>query len=273
MEWCRATYGNISHMTTSAALKHLDLFSGIGGFALGLRWAGGFETVGFCEIDPWCQKLLAQKFPNIPIYNDVRNITNDQLEADNICGISVITGGFPCQDISIAGDQSGIEAPRSGLWSELCRIIGEVRPKYAIIENVSNLLNGPIERRGQWFSRVLRDLAEIGYNAEWYDIPASYVGAWHRRGRAWILAYPNQISRFKRRTQKPILRQLHLSQQLTRSFEKWPGRSNLPTPTLCGVIDGIPRRVDRLKGLGNAVVPQIPEILGRAIINSMEQPA
>lgn len=122
-------------------MKVLDLFSGIGGFSLGLERAG-METVAFCEIEPFCRKVLAKHWPSVPIYEDVRNVTAERLGTDGIGRIDVITGGFPCQDLSVAGKQAGIHAERSGLWGELCRIIGDVRPRYAIIENVTALISG-----------------------------------------------------------------------------------------------------------------------------------
>jgi len=121
-------------------MKVLDLFSGIGGFALGLE-AAGFETAAFCEIDPYAQKVLKKNWPGVPIYEDVRRITADRLVSDGV-GVDVITGGFPCQDISTAGRQAGIDGERSGLWSECARLLRDIRPRYAIFENVTNLLNG-----------------------------------------------------------------------------------------------------------------------------------
>ena len=258
-------------------LRVLDLFSGIGGFSLGLERATndgkytGFETVAFCEIEAFPRKVLAKHWPGIPCYDDVRTLTAERLAADGIWA-DVISGGFPCQDISLAGKQAGIgEGTRSGLWSECLRLVSELRPRYAIFENVSNLLSGPSERPGGWFSTILRDLAGIGYNAEWHDIPASYVGAWHRRGRVWLLAYPNEKRGQQGCAQKPILRQSHVSEQSTRSFEKWPGRSNLPAPVLCGKGDGLPNVSHRIAALGNAVIPQIPELIGNAILQAMNE--
>ena len=167
-------------------MKVLDLFSGIGGFALGLE-AAGFETVAFCEIDPYAQKVLKKNWPGVPIYEDVRRITADRLVSDGI-GVDVITGGFPCQDISVAGHRAGITAERSGLWSECARLLGDIRPSYAIFENVTNLLNGG---GGDWFKRVLWDISSVGYDAEWHCIPASAIGAHHHRDRVWIVAYPS----------------------------------------------------------------------------------
>jgi DNA (cytosine-5)-methyltransferase 1 len=159
-------------------LKVLDLFAGIGGFTLGLERAG-FETAAFCEIDPYAQKVLRKNWPGVPIYDDVRDITAERLVSDGV-RVDVITGGFPCQDISLAGRQSGIDGERSGLWSECARLLGELRPKYAIFENVTNLLNG---ERGDWFKRVLWDISAVGYDAEWHCIPASAIGAHHHRDR------------------------------------------------------------------------------------------
>jgi len=123
-------------------LKVLDLFSGIGGFSLGLERTGGFETVAFCEIEPFPRRVLAKHWPEVPCYEDVRELTGARLAADGIARIDVLTGGFPCQDISSSGKQGGISAGRSGLWSEIVRLLGEIRPDFAIIENVTNLLAG-----------------------------------------------------------------------------------------------------------------------------------
>ena len=135
-------------------LKVLDLFSGIGGFSLGLERTGGFETVAFCEIDPFCRRVLAKHWPNVRQYEDVRELTAERLAADGIA-VDVITGGFPCQDISVAGKKAGIvDGTRSGLWSEIARLTRDLRPQYVIVENVANLLSGPSERPGGWFGRV-----------------------------------------------------------------------------------------------------------------------
>jgi len=163
-------------------LKVLDLFSGIGGFSLGLERTGGFETVAFCEIDPYCQKVLNKHWPDLPIYNDVRNLEHDG-------PIDVITGGFPCQDISTSGSQAGIQGDRSGLYVNMLSIVSKSQPGYVIFENVAALLSG---ENGLWFSIFLNDLAKIGYDAQWHCIPASTVGAIHHRDRVWIIAYPSQ---------------------------------------------------------------------------------
>jgi len=251
-------------------LRVLDLFSGIGGFSLGLERAGGFETVAFCEIEPFPRRVLAKHWPEVPCYEDVTKLTGEILARDGIA-VDVITGGFPCQDISVAGKQAGIgEGTRSGLWSEIVRLIGELQPRYVIVENVAALLSGPSEQRGGWFGRILGDLAECGYDAEWENIPASAVGAPHRRERVWIVAYPNEKRR-KGRTQKQVFQLAGKSRELVRKFEGQFRRPNLPASRFCWAYDGVPDRVARTEALGNAVVPQIPEIIGRAIMQANQK--
>ena len=157
-------------------MRVLDLFSGIGGFSLGLERAG-FQTIAFCEIEPFACGVLAKHWPDVPCHGDITAREFVPGEADIICG------GFPCQDISTAGNGAGLAGERSGLWRELLRAIRVVRPKFAVVENVAALLS-----RGM--GTVLGDLAEIGYDAEWHCIPASAVGAPHRRDRVWIVADP-----------------------------------------------------------------------------------
>jgi DNA (cytosine-5)-methyltransferase 1 len=265
-------------------MKVLDLFSGIGGFSLGLERAG-METVAFCEIDKKCRMVLKKHWPDIPIYEDVKEITIDKLKNNGI-EPDVICGGFPCQDISSAGKQEGITGDQSGLWSEFFRIISEVRPHFAVIENVRNLLSG---QRGTWFSRILGDLAEIGYDVEWHCISAAIIGAPHLRERVWILAYPKgercgKTRKYSKQSKKrvtgggkisdsnvidgfcrgfraskiPIIKKADIQQSEFWSIEPAVGR----------VANGFPGRVDRLKQLGNSVVPQIPELIGRAILES-----
>jgi DNA (cytosine-5)-methyltransferase 1 len=135
-------------------LKVIDLFSGIGGFSLGLERTGGFETVAFCEIEPFPRRVLAKHWPEVPQYEDVTKLTGDILRRDGIA-VDVITGGFQCQDLSVAGKNAGMgEGTRSGLWPEIVRLIGELQPRYVIVENVANLLSGPSSKRGGWFGRV-----------------------------------------------------------------------------------------------------------------------
>lgn len=161
-------------------MRVLDLFSGIGGFSLGLEMAG-FETVAFCEQDKRAQLILKKNWPDVHVFDDVCLLNSEALKNEGIGAIDVVCGGFPCQDISAAWAGPGLAGTRSGLWFEFARIIGELQPKYAIIENVANL-----RKRG--LGVVLQDLAFMGYDADWSVIPASAVGAPHKRDRLWIVA-------------------------------------------------------------------------------------
>lgn len=282
-----------------AKLRVLDLFSGIGGFSLGLERTGGFETVAFCEIEEFPRRVLAKHWPGVPCYDDVRTLTSDRLTADGIA-VDVICGGFPCQDLSFAGLGAGLDGARSGLWSEIVRLTCELRPRFVVVENVAALLS-----RG--LGRVLGDLASIRYDAEWHCIPASYVGARHRRDRIWIVAYP-QFSEGQRgpvvdlqRGRSGETEQIGLGCGDVADAERGRFQSGhvecaRPTaifapeisrcrggrqlgetwrtePDVGRVAYGIPDAAHRLKALGNAVVPQIPELIGRAILNSMAEAA
>lgn len=275
-------------------LKVLSLFAGIGGFDLGLERTGGFKTVAFCEIDPFCRRVLAKHWPEVPCYDDVRTLSASRLAADGIA-VDVICGGFPCQDISSAGEKAGIDGERSGLWSELARLVGELRPRYLLVENVADLLAGPEGRPGAWFGRVLGDLASIGYDAEWHCIPAAAVDAPHIRDRVWLVAYPDRgcVREFSADagnggavSEEGLERLFHrggggegavadanglslVGAAIARQERHpWPAE-----PQVGRVVDGVPRAVVRpqLHALGNAVVPQIPELIGRAILASLAQ--
>lgn len=228
----------------------LDLFSGIGGFSLGLERTGGFKTVAFCEIDPFCRRVLARHWPEVPQYDDVRELTAKRLAADGIA-VDVICGGFPCQDISLAGKGAGLEGERSGLWSEIARLSSELRPRYVIVENVAALL-------GRGLDKVLGDLASLGFDAEWHCIPASAVGAEHHRDRFWLVAYA-------RCTGLQGLLDAGWGNHLQPDASPLWGRGSA-APEVRGKPHGLPNWVDRLRALGNAVVPQIPELIGRAIL-------
>jgi len=249
--------------------KVLDLFSGIGGFSLGLERTGGFETTAFCEICPKARKVLSKHWPNVKQYTDIRELTNERLKADG-CGADVITGGFPCQDISIAGKGKGIKAERSGLWSEMFRLIGDVRPTWAIIENVSAL-------RSKGLTLVLQNLCEIGYMCEWHCIPASCaaIGAPHQRDRIWIVAHTVADSG---RQEADTVQVANTQRQRWTGLGEWIRQQSEESrysgqgsyweiePNMGRVAHGIPNRVDRLKQLGNSLVPQIPELIGNAIL-------
>jgi len=280
----------------------LDLFSGIGGFALAAQWCWGDELdlVGFCEIERYAQRVLQKHFPGVTIYNDIT-----KLDGKDFKDIDLITGGFPCQDISLAGKGAGIDGERSGLWTEMHRIISEVRPRYALIENVPMLIHRGIER-------VLCDLTEIGYDCEWQIIGADEVGAWHRRKRIWICAYISntnssghvhrQIKEQPAETGVDAFRESESGGTYERNvsdtdsgrlkeqrksepvqahkageeayFELECGSSGKERriktrrwnaePDVGRVVNGVSNRVDRLKGLGNAIVPQVAyEIMKR----------
>jgi DNA (cytosine-5)-methyltransferase 1 len=222
---------------------------GIGGFDLGLERTGGFKTVAFCEIDPFCRRVLAKHWPGVPCYDDVRQLTGERLSADGVA-VDVICGGFPCQDISIVGKRAGLEGEHSGLWVEIARLVRALRPKFIILENSPSLCV-----RG--LADVLRDLAAIGYDAEWDGIPAAAVGAPHLRAREWVLAYPVGFR------DGPQAGAVFAGRNSIIYGCRWPGE-----PELVRVADGAPNRVDRLRCLGNAVVPQIPELIGRAILEA-----
>lgn len=331
-------------------MKVLDLFSGIGGFSLGLERVG-MTTVAFCEIEPFPRAVLAKHWPGVPIYDDVRTLTAARLAADGIVP-DVICGGFPCQDISVAGKGAGLDGERSGLWHEYRRLIGEVRPRFVIIENVAALRNRGLDT-------VLGGLSALGYDAEWHVVSAAAIGAPHIRERVWVLGYPARDgggrARFgiehdgarsrgaiEQRTdggedvaypasggrrehghergqvgdagtgqsadcgsplangsgaglsspERPERREPLISSADIRraaSERRW-GRVE---PDMDGKIDGLPARLDRTRpveawegntprtvgkgspnrrprliGLGNSVVPQIPELIGRAIMGA-----
>jgi len=163
----------------NSKLKVLDLFSGIGGFSLGLHSTGIFDTVKFVEIDKFCQKVLNKNFPGIPIEEDIKNVKGQEFEAD------VITGGFPCQPFSVAGKQKGTNDNRY-LWPEMLRLIKEIKPEFVIGENVQGLIN---LQNGMVLRQVQDDLESEGFEVQCFLIPASGLGAWHKRNRVWIMGH------------------------------------------------------------------------------------
>jgi len=322
-------------------MKVLDLFSGIGGFSLGLERAG-METVAFCEIEEYPRKVLAKHWPDVPIYEDVRALTAEKLAEDGIDDVGLICGGFPCQPFSVAGKQRGKEDNRH-LWPEMLRIIKEVRPAWVIGENVAGFIRMALDD-------VLLDLETEGYTTQSFVIPACGVGAIHRRDRVWVVGHATRelshrsgavteqarrekptdtggkrISGYTKHngrngsengqsdsqgndrdeegqdkagelegsggsgrndadTVKPRLEGLAWHEQDEREGQK-PDRPTtktdfsrnwepvgLPTePPIRHRDDGLPDNVARLKALGNAVVPQIPEIIGRAIMEQAKE--
>jgi DNA (cytosine-5)-methyltransferase 1 len=267
----------------SKPLRLLDLFSGIGGFSFAAEHLlGGFTTVQFVEREPFCQSVLAKHWPDVPIHDDITTFNPAAGSADVVCG------GFPCQDISTAGKQAGIkEGTRSGLFYELMRVVRMVGPRYVVLENVAAITSNGLDT-------VLGTLAEAGFDAEWACIPASAVGACHQRDRWWLVAYASRQQRNDRGFAhsagstraaaqpgnghgKDAPHSNHQRQQEQHSpaiadQQGWPcwgdapqqlnpdWRSHLSQPVLCRGDDGLSNRVDRLKALGNAVVPQVAAI-------------
>jgi DNA (cytosine-5)-methyltransferase 1 len=272
-------------------LRVLSLFAGIGGFDLGLERTGGFKSVRAIEINEDCQAVLRARFPQAVIDGDILQCQFQEGEADVICG------GFPCQDISVAGKRAGLAGERSGLWSEVVRALGVVRPRYAIFENSERLTTGD---DGRWFAVVLGDLAALGYDVEWHCIPASYVGAPHERDRVWIIAadagcaigrdgigllsgWGQQLAREAKahpadnnnvRELQPQGRIANVRGWALHCAERtWPQAWHEKLSALRGMDDGVSRRLDARAAapFGNAVVPQIPELIGRAILASLAE--
>ncbi|MCF8292511.1 MAG: DNA (cytosine-5-)-methyltransferase [Chitinophagaceae bacterium] len=240
-------------------MKHGSLFSGIGGFDLAAQNVG-FNNIWCCEIDLYCQSILRNNFNHDKIYDDIVELSSPPY-------VDVLSGGFPCQDISNAKTWSsnhqfkanGIKGKRSGLWSEFARIIEEVKPKYVVIENVPALT-----KKG--FEKVLYDLAVIGYDAEWTIISAAEFGAPHLRKRLWIVAYPIGFGR----SNEGIIFSSEFRETISQS-PKWESSRTIcrnnkkkTLPKSFGIHDGVSRKLDdaqRIKGLGNAIVPDIAEFI------------
>ena len=224
----------------------MDLFSGIGGFSLGFERAGMTTSV-FCEIDQRCRDVLSKRWPNAIILEDVKSIGDI-----NVKKIDVICGGFPCQDISNAnsGNMSGLEGSKSGLWSEFYKQICKNRPSFVVVENTPAL-------RSRGLDRILNELAQIGYDAEWHCIPATAVDSPHSRDRVWIISYPSGLG--SRIPAGQVLTRRHFSEY----FSRWKAE-----PDICRVADGVPSQSHRLRQLGNSIVPQIAEVIGRAIMEA-----
>jgi DNA (cytosine-5)-methyltransferase 1 len=316
--------------------KHLDLFSGIGGFSLGLESTGGFETVAFCEIEKFPRKILKKHWPHVKQYKDIKELTNEQLETDGIIPIDIITGGYPCQPFSVAGRKLG-EKDKRHLWPEMFRLVKECRPTWVVGENVSGHIKLGLDT-------VLEDLESEGYSTRAFSISASSIGANHKRERVWIVANSDNTGnrtpqheinrngektneRQERQSQPQSSRQskdMENSRRTLRQgslfggeneneirkenadqFERSSsssenGISNTDSQRLQGlgserklresqkersfswerwwefepdvgrVAHGVPKRMDRLKGLGNSLVPAIPFIIGNSILKTEE---
>jgi DNA (cytosine-5)-methyltransferase 1 len=311
-----------------------SLFSGIGGFDLGLERAG-MDIRWQVERDPWCQKVLAKHWPDVPRYGDVTTLTGDELEP-----VDLICGGFPCQPVSVAGQQKGTDDDR-WLWPEFRRVVGLLRPRYVLVENVPGLFTA---NGGHAFGAILGDLADLGYDAEWTVLSAADVGAPHLRKRVWIVAHAkrgrcgtngerrsmgqveDRQTHDKRSSQEPdsladadrtgsqgreLLPQRRgervagtsrmadanrdrrgwwsstgcpdKQRPILQGEQEWSEMGRSPQgchtshqwwrtePDVGRVADGVPRRVDRLRGLGNAIVPQCAEWIGRLIVAQRER--
>jgi DNA (cytosine-5)-methyltransferase 1 len=227
-----------------------SLFSGIGGLELGLERAG--MTVRWqVEIDDWCRLVLAKHWPAVTRYTDIKNVDWTEVEP-----VDLVCGGFPCQPVSLAGKRLAQDDPR-WLWPEFARCLRALRPRFALMENTTGLLSAGM-------GDVLGDLAALGYDAEWDCIPAAAVGARHIRNRVCLVAYPigERLEGRDGRAEDGWGQQvLRVAPSTPRSL-RW----DITEPAVCRAIEGIPARVDRLRGLGNAVVPQVAEWVGRRIV-------
>jgi DNA (cytosine-5)-methyltransferase 1 len=260
-------------------LRVLELFAGVGGFSVGLERTSGYETVQFCEINPFAQKVLAKHWPEVPIHDDVATL-------EPVGPVDLVTAGFPCQDISFAGQGAGLAGTRSGLFWHILRTAGLVGRPRLLLENVAALL-------GRGLGEVLGALASFGYDAEWHCIPASAVGAPHRRDRIWIACHANDqgqsdgpvhneapgMSGVGSNPDRDSIQRLEprridaqgwtrplsgsLGSLLAKHGREWP-----PEPDLPRVAHGLPDQSHRIEALGNAVVPRIPELIGRAILEA-----
>ena len=285
-------------------LNVLDLFSGIGGFSVGLEATGKFKTIGFCEQDKFCHKVLRKHWSDVPIYEDIKKLDGRKIKAD------VLVGGFPCQSFSIAGKQKGKDDERY-LWDEMFRVIKEVQPRWIIGENVQNLIN---IADGQILQGIHNDLESENFEVQTFNITASSQGAWHKRSRVWIVAANTKCLGLSKRSKesekfkgeetsnkylncnqrsqfRPTSNQMEFSntnkfgtqiqtQGKHTSFKMSGGTSKKSwweiESKLFGIPNGIqteshPDRANRIKALGNSIVPQIVTEIGKAIINAEEE--
>lgn len=230
---------------------HLDLFSGIGGFALACRWAG-VETVGFAEIDDYASRVLAKNFPGVPNYGDVRNVPGS-------AAAWLVTGGFPCQPFSVAGKQGGASDDRY-LWPEMARVIERTGPTWVLAENVPGII-------GMELDTMLSDLERIGYTAWPVVVPACAVGAVHRRDRVWIIANANgKLSTSEGGTIRRGWRDMGEAINQTEKVTDWTHQ-----PAMVRMVDEVSKKLDRIRRLnaiGNAIVPQVAYQLIRFMVQA-----
>jgi DNA (cytosine-5)-methyltransferase 1 len=223
-----------------------SLFAGIGGIDLGFERAG-LECRWQAEIDPYATRVLERHWPHVRRWGDVRTFPPPGPVED--WRVDVIAGGFPCQDISNAGKRRGIDGPQSGLWKDFARVLGVLRPRYVVVENTASL-------RSRGLSRVLADLAALGYDAEWSVVSCCSLGAPHTRERLFVLAHADGPGVWELWGQ-----QAQEVREAARHLCRWPGG---PEPVR--VADGVPARLDRLRCCGNAVMPQAAELIGRGLL-------
>jgi len=274
-------------------LKHLDLFSGIGGFSLGLEATGGFETVAFCDIDQYPRQVLQKHWPHVKQYEDIKELNYEKLKADGLLPIDIITGGYPCQPFSVAGRKKGEDDPRH-LWPEYFRLVKECRPTWVIGENVSGHIKLGLDT-------VISDLESEDYAVRPFSISASSIGANHQRERVWIVAnsrrprgpWSELREENENETRKENANQFERSSSTPSSSANTNGKGSQrygseyelresqeeretswsrwweSEPDVGRVAYGIPKRVDRLKSLGNSLVPQIPYYIGKTILEVM----
>lgn len=233
-------------------MRHIDLCSGIGGFALAAERAD-VRTVAFCEADDYCRRVLARHWPHVPIFPDLRTLRGHELPAGDI-----VSAGWPCQPVSQAGKREG-EADARWLWPDVARLLGEIRPRWVLLENVPALLS-PVRGGPAPFGRVLGDLAALGFDAEWELLSACAFGAAHTRERLFLVAYPAGVGCGGRRIFTAGATALEPA-----GCGAAPGRTGAAEPRPGGVAYGVPNRTHRLRGTGNSIYPAVAEWIFRRI--------
>lgn len=277
-------------------MRHVDLCSGIGGFSLGFEWAGLSKPILFCDVEPWCRRVLSKHWPDVPVASDVKELANDPDR--NVPDCDILTAGYPCQPFSLAGERRGAEDDRH-IWPYILSIIQAKRPSWCVFENVYGHVSMGLDE-------VLSDLEREAYAVRPFIVPACAADAPHRRDRVWIIARNVADTKSLQRNgsgkhtqqserQEPKSRDSRSSDDVAYTTSKRQQGSRLhgrpqhqaknkegqadradnsrqrdtqfwlPEPAVGRVANGIPRRVDRLRGLGNAIVPQIAMRIGQTI--------